>query len=156
MNNERAGSGAVLEDRPRAGRPKSMKLHIKTLALCMSFAIHLASDAQSEQPAGESAWVRGPIELAGQPRGYFEYEKYCSACHGPGPEARPGAMALQAKYNGQLPALLSERTDLVADYVKYLVRNGISIMPRARKTEISDVELEAIAAYLTRNNPANR
>jgi mono/diheme cytochrome c family protein len=62
-------------------------------------------------------------------------------------------VALRAKYAGQLPALLSERIDLAADYVKYLVRNGVSIMPRARKTEISDAELDAIAAYLTRNNP---
>jgi len=32
------------------------------------------------------------------------------------------------------------------------VRNGITVMPTFRKTEISDAELDAIAAYLTRNN----
>jgi hypothetical protein len=32
------------------------------------------------------------------------------------------------------------------------VRNGISIMPIFRKTEISDVDLDLIADYLTRNN----
>jgi mono/diheme cytochrome c family protein len=36
--------------------------------------------------------------------------------------------------------------------VKTFVRNGVSIMPFFRKTEISDADLDAIAAYLTRNN----
>lgn len=133
-----------------------MKLPIKVLAFCISLVAHVSCNAQGEQPPGGSAWVRGPIDAVGQPSGYVEYEKYCSSCHAAGPEDRPGATALQAKYNGQLPALLSERTDLVADYVKYVVRNGISIMPRARKTEISDAELDVIVAYLTRNNPTNR
>ena len=133
-----------------------MKLPIKELAFCISLVAHVSCKAQGEQPPGGAAWVRGPIEAVGQPRGYVEYEKYCSSCHAAGPEDRPGATALRAKYNGQLPALLSERTDLVADYVKYVVRNGISIMPRARKTEISNEELDAITAYLTRNNPTNR
>jgi hypothetical protein len=33
------------------------------------------------------------------------------------------------------------------------VRQGVSFMPQFRKTEISDEELTALAAYLTRNNP---
>lgn len=130
-----------------------MKPAIAGLTLCLSFAMHAPGHAQGEAPPGGPAWVRTPIDATGQPRGYLEYEKYCSSCHGAGPEERPGTVALRAKYKGQLPALLSERTDLAADYVKFLVRNGVSIMPRARKTEISDAELDAIAAYLTRNSP---
>ena len=34
--------------------------------------------------------------------------------------------------------------------VKGFVRNGAYVMPRFRKTEISDPELDALAAYLTR------
>jgi len=30
------------------------------------------------------------------------------------------------------------------------VRSGVYIMPRFRKTEVSDAELDAIVAYLTR------
>ena len=130
-----------------------MKHAIAGLALCLASAIHVPGYAQGERPPGGPAWVRTPIDAAGKPTGYLEYEKYCSSCHGAGPEERPGTVALRAKYAGQLPALLSERSDLAADYVKNLVRNGVSIMPRARKTEISDAELNAIAAYLTRNNP---
>jgi hypothetical protein len=32
------------------------------------------------------------------------------------------------------------------------VRNGITIMPFFRKTEVSDSDLDALIAYLTRNN----
>jgi mono/diheme cytochrome c family protein len=132
-----------------------MKNIVAGLVLCASFALCEASHAEGEPPPGGPSWVRSQIQGAGKPRGYVEYEKYCSACHGVGPEARPGYTALQARYKGALPPALPDRTDLAADYVKYLVRNGLSIMPRARKTEISDAELYAIAAYLTRNNPSN-
>jgi mono/diheme cytochrome c family protein len=72
-------------------------------------------------------------------------------CHGEGP-GQPGTMALQAKYQGAQPALLSQRTDLTPQLIKLYVRNGISIMPIFRKTEISDANLDLIAEYLTRNN----
>jgi hypothetical protein len=65
----------------------------------------------------------------------------------------PGTEALRVKYRGALPALLTERTDMAPDLVKTYVRRGITVMPFFRKTEIDDTELEAIAAYLTRNNP---
>lgn len=61
-------------------------------------------------------------------------------------------MALQAKYKGAVPALLEKRTDLTPPLIKMYVRNGLTVMPNFRKTEISDSELDAIAAYLTRNN----
>ncbi|KAF1311056.1 (+)-Pinoresinol alpha hydroxylase (cytochrome subunit) [Pseudomonas sp. SG-MS2] len=77
------------------------------------------------------------------------YEKWCSACHAPG-DAYPGTLALRAKYKGALPEALEQRSDLTPDMVKYFVRNGVTIMPFFRKTEISDVELNAIADYLTK------
>jgi (+)-pinoresinol hydroxylase len=66
----------------------------------------------------------------------------------------PGTIALEAKYKGAKPALLSERTDLIPAVTKTFVRKGVSIMPFFRKTEISDVDLEALAAYIARNNKA--
>jgi mono/diheme cytochrome c family protein len=32
--------------------------------------------------------------------------------------------------------------------VRYYVRNGVSVMAHFRKTEISDADLDALAAYL--------
>jgi (+)-pinoresinol hydroxylase len=96
------------------------------------------------------SWTWTPIAAApGEPRGYVEFQRACSVCHGSGP-ARPGTRALRAKYRGKLPALLEQRTDLTPAYVKYIVRHGVSVMPLFRKTELSEADLEAIAAYLAR------
>jgi len=56
-----------------------------------------------------------------------------------------------AKYQGSKPAVLLERTDLPASIVKFFVQHGISVMPQFRKTEISDAELDALAAFVSRN-----
>jgi (+)-pinoresinol hydroxylase len=82
----------------------------------------------------------------GKGQGYVEFQRACSVCHGSGPA--PGTRALRAKYRGKLPALLEQRTDLAPDYVKFVVRHGVSVMPPFRKTELSDAALDAIAGYL--------
>ena len=38
--------------------------------------------------------------------------------------------------------------------IKTFVRKGVSIMPIFRKTEITDTELDVLAAYLARNTKA--
>jgi (+)-pinoresinol hydroxylase len=75
------------------------------------------------------------------------FDAWCAPCHGDGP-GNPGTAALEALYRGQKPALLEQRTDLVPELTRTFVRNGVSIMPFFRKTEISDEELQALAAYL--------
>jgi len=46
--------------------------------------------------------------------------------------------------------LLAERTDLAPDYIRHVVRQGVSVMPPFRKTELSDPDLDELVAYLTR------
>jgi mono/diheme cytochrome c family protein len=75
------------------------------------------------------------------------FGKWCGDCHSSA--GGPGSMALQRKYQANLPAILEQRDDLAPDYVKAVVRHGISFMPSFRKTEISDAELTLLAAYLT-------
>jgi mono/diheme cytochrome c family protein len=87
--------------------------------------------------------------LGGTQKGRDVFERWCMACHGGGQD-KPGTVALAAKYKGSLPARLEERTDLTPDVTKFFVRNGVSIMPPFRKTEISDADLDALAAYLAR------
>jgi (+)-pinoresinol hydroxylase len=77
------------------------------------------------------------------------YDKWCAPCHAPGPQY-PGTIALAALYKGSKPAALADRTDLTPVVVKQFVRRGVSVMPFFRKTEISDAELDALAAYLSR------
>src|SRR5262249_61452832 len=61
-----------------------------------------------------------------------------------------GTQALQARYKGAKPAELEQRTDLTTDFVKAIVRNGLNSMPFFRPTELSDDDLTALGAYLTR------
>jgi mono/diheme cytochrome c family protein len=75
------------------------------------------------------------------------FEKWCLPCHGHGDQF-PGTVALGVKYQGKLPGALQDRTDLVPDFVKAVVRTGVSVMPFFRKTEVSDADLDALAAYL--------
>jgi mono/diheme cytochrome c family protein len=80
-------------------------------------------------------------------RGQEVFAYWCAPCHSAGPR-NPGTIALEVRYKGSKPAALEERTDLVPELTKILVRNGLSIMPPFRKTEISDADLAALAAYL--------
>ena len=126
---------------------------MKTLGkfLAVALFVIVAARAAGAQERIASSWTTATVSGQSQPRGYVEYEKFCSACHGEG-VGRPGTLALQAKYKGAQPALLEKRTDLTPQLIKMYVRNGITVMPTFRKTEISDADLDAIAAYLTRNN----
>jgi (+)-pinoresinol hydroxylase len=87
------------------------------------------------------------------------YDYWCATCHGPGLglpgfDGLPGTQQLRIKYRDtNIPAVLDERTDLVPEFIEVIVRQGVSFMPQFRKTEISDADLAALAAYLTRNNP---
>ncbi len=117
-------------------------------------AADFAARAHAETPAHADEqtihWTRASVVApANAPRGFAEYHNACTVCHGPMPE-RPGTRALAAKYKGTIPALLEERTDLRPEFIRMIVRNGISLMPMFRKTELSDAQLDAIVAYLTR------
>lgn len=94
----------------------------------------------------------GPL-LSAEPatpnQGQLVYEKWCAPCHAPGP-THPGTTALDALYKGSKPGALEQRTDLTPEAIKHFVRKGVSVMPFSRKTEISDAELDALAAYLSK------
>lgn len=99
--------------------------------------------------APSMGFAKDPARIA---RGEALYGYWCQTCHGRGP-AHPGTQALDFRYQGSEPGALEDRTDLQPEVVSYFARNGISIMPFFRKTEISDAELADIGAYLSRNTP---
>ena len=78
------------------------------------------------------------------------YEHWCAPCHAAGP-GHPGTESLQLKYDGQRPAVLLDRTDLSAQAVSTFVRQGVLLMAPFRKTEITDAELQLLAAYVAGN-----
>jgi mono/diheme cytochrome c family protein len=81
-------------------------------------------------------------------QGQAVYEHWCAPCHAPGDAAHPGTGALQIKYKGNPPAVLLQRSDLTPDTVKLFVRQGTGPMAPFRKTEITDADLNALAAYV--------
>lgn len=99
--------------------------------------------------ASGQIWASGQT---GAERGLAVFQEWCVTCHGIGP-GHPGTQALDHRYRGALPGALEQRTDLSPEIVRGFVRNGISVMPFFRKTEINDAELDALGAYLSRNDP---
>jgi mono/diheme cytochrome c family protein len=94
-------------------------------------------------------------------RGMIKFQRTCAPCHGAGAgtdgrPALPGTTALQLKYKGALPALLEARTDLTFDVLKAYLRHGSWSMPPFRKTELTDAEIQDIAAYLATSPLASR
>jgi len=123
------------------------------LALAAGVAPLTAARAQ-DAPFPIAAWSRttASIEDRGQPaeRGAAVFNNWCNACHSRNPMNAPGTTSLQNKYQGGVPAALEDRKDLTIEFVKFYVRDGVAMMPRFRKTEVSDADLDAVAAYLTR------
>lgn len=76
------------------------------------------------------------------------YNANCLPCHAEGP-GHPGTMRLAIRA-GEDKAVLTKRSDLQAEYVKTIVRQGILLMPPFRPAEITDSELDALASYLAR------
>lgn len=110
----------------------------------MRLAIALALVFAAQGFLGQARAADDPAEIQ---KGKQLFEYWCATCHGPD---LPGTVALQTKYKDSKPALLAERTDLRPQVTKLFVRKGVSIMPFFRKTEISDADLDALAAYLAR------
>src|ERR1700741_4163695 len=108
-----------------------------------------------------AGWFAGVVAAAGgvaqaqdsrAARGNEVFQSWCAPCHAPGPR-HPGTQALDVLYKGAKPAALEQRTDLLPELTRAFVRTGVSVMPPFRKTEISDADLEALAAYLAPKTP---
>ena len=87
--------------------------------------------------------------LAAQTNGEALFSNRCGSCHLAGGMGT-NLLTKQRMMAGQPPemGLLANRTDLTADYVRSVVRQGKVAMPRLSRTEVTDAELDAIAAYL--------
>lgn len=108
------------------------------LAAC---GVLVATTAAAQVPAS-----RAGSDSAAGAEGRSLFQARCGMCH---LEGGTGTFMLGRRL-GPANALLAERTNLDATYVKHAVRNGIVSMPRITRAEVSDAELQAIATYLTR------
>lgn len=81
-----------------------------------------------------------------QAKGKQAYDHICIYCHSPGVW---GTNRLARRMDKE-HAVLENRTDLTAAGIRAVIRTGIGSMPPLRRTELSDADVDAIAAYLTR------
>lgn len=75
------------------------------------------------------------------------FDHYCTWCHGS--SDGPGTMQL-SRTRGKERALLTERTDLAADYIEYVVRHGLRSMPPFVPSDLTEARLKALVAFLAR------
>jgi mono/diheme cytochrome c family protein len=108
------------------------------LAVMMFFFVFIAAAFFSSSLSAQTA---------AQARGKVVYDHWCAPCHAPGP-GHPGTQSLEIKYRGEIPPVLEDRDDLSREFVRNIVRGGILMMAPFRKTEVTDSELDDIAAYL--------
>jgi mono/diheme cytochrome c family protein len=94
------------------------------------------------------ALFAGIAQAAEPPPGKALFDRYCAECHAPG-FGHPGTQRLGWS-KGERFAVLEQRKDLSADYVRAIVRRGLFEMPPFRPSEISDKELGELSAYLAR------
>ncbi len=131
----------------------------RLVAIAVTAAALLGAGAAmaAELAPASGAWARNGARDAtkGTPveRGQAVFANRCAICHARRENGRldtPGTVSLTAKYKGERPGALEDRTDLTPDVVKLFVRTGAYAMPQFRKTYVSDAELDALSAYLTR------
>ena len=105
-------------------------------------------------PARSADDARAPSRAVLQ-QGKAVFDQWCMGCHGPMPGMGrfppAGSYRLQQRYKDTKPALLEERSDLTPELIRAVVRHGLPIMPPLRKTEVTDADLDAVIAHLTRN-----
>jgi mono/diheme cytochrome c family protein len=124
----------------------------------------LAACNQSAAPPKEAAKAGGPPplppyqvraelasgdRLAGGKDGATLFSNRCGACHLAGGMGT-NLLTKQRMAAGEPPenGLLANRKDLTSDYVKSVARLGKMAMPRLSRVDVTDAELDSIAAYL--------
>ncbi len=104
-------------------------------ALAQTGAAAVPATAPAASPAADTVTADSGQAL---------FESRCALCHrGSG----PGVFMLERRV-GKEQAILEERSNLTAEYLRAVVRNGIGSMPRFSRGELTDAELEQLSRYL--------
>jgi mono/diheme cytochrome c family protein len=125
--------------------------HLRSLAPYMTFAILMAAAigvGVGHPRAAQSKADQFSAEKLDEGNKLFHAR--CGYCHVAG---GTGTIMLGRRL-GKDRALLENRTDLTAEYIKKITRVGINGMPPHTRIEVPDSELDLIAIYLTRPGSA--
>lgn len=120
----------------------------RKITLGAALAAMLAAGITNAAPARPAAPAEARVA-----QGQTVFNRKCAPCHGTGPgddgaPMLPATAVLAARYRGQLPAALDQRQDLTAEAIRHIVRHGSGGMPMFRRAELSDGDIDAIAAYI--------
>ena len=116
-------------------------------ALSAAQAGQSAPNANGEQKANAGANAQQDRSSRSPDEALF-VEK-CAMCHR---RMGMGTVLLARRMNPAL-AQLEARSDLTVDYIKSVARQGMGNMPPVRRGELSDAQLDRIAAYLAKAKP---
>jgi mono/diheme cytochrome c family protein len=131
---------------------RALLIAVLAIAACKPAAEPQAS-GKSEKPPMPLYQMRAVApagdRLAAGRDGAALFSNRCGSCHltmGMG----TNLLTKQMIAAGRPPsdALLANRQDLTADYVKAVARSGKNAMPRLSRVEVTDPELDSIAAFL--------
>lgn len=107
-----------------------------------------AQQAQAPKAQTGNAMTLGVMQdRSARTTGERLYVEKCAMCHR---QMGMGTVILARRVD-PARAMLEDRRDLTHDYIVAAARGGIGNMPRISRGEVSDPELETIAAYLTRS-----
>ena len=93
-----------------------------------------------------AALVCGIAPVLAEDGGKAVFDRLCSHCHAPGIE-HPATRQL-AVTRGEDKAVLAERKDLAAEYIRFVVRSGLRSMPGFYPSDLTEAQLEALVDYL--------
>ena len=128
-----------------------------TLGGCEVRSGNQAEQAKGPPPAAFAPFekAQGPdvtndrVRLAAEQNGERMFQRRCGVCH---LEGGMGTMVLARRLPPE-QAKLQDRRDLRPELVVTTVREGMGAMPRMTRVDVTDAELNAIAAYLARSRP---
>ena len=132
---------------------------VAAMTMASALAAPPTPPAPSGPPPGPPPYqMRAPLpagdRLAGGKDGAALFSNLCGACHLAGGMGT-NLLTKQRVILGEPPenGLLENRKDLTQNYVKIIVRRGRMAMPSLTRVEVTDAELDAIAAYLGKAGP---
>lgn len=132
---------------------------VAAMTMASALAAPPTPPAPTGPPPGPPPYqMRAPLpagdRLAGGKAGAALFSNLCGACHLAGGMGT-NLLTKQRVILGESPdsGLLENRKDLTQNYVKIIVRRGRMAMPGLTRVEVTDAELDAIAAYLGKAGP---
>jgi mono/diheme cytochrome c family protein len=122
-----------------AMRPRDAAMNLRFVCFLLAFGALVAGAAHADESRSLS-----PLQQEGKAL----FEATCVYCHNP---RGWGTERLKTRLPEERSVLV-DRTDLEPVYIRAVVRNGLISMPAYTPTDLSDAQIDAVAAYLTRNN----